>query len=188
MFLLERKGRKRRKNTLPVKFHRDQAHRNFDRTHSFSMLLSMENLLYLSAIRHSKRASRILQFTDVRPGSTIIILYSLLVHYYAVNAVTTVYMSLLSICHHCLYVTTVYMSLLSICHHCPYVTTVYMSLLYHSLYVTTVHMSPLSICHHSLCHHCPYVTNVYVSTVYMSLLYHSLYVTTVHMSPLSICH
>ena len=181
MFLLERKGRKRRKNTLPVKFHRDQAHRNFDRTHSFSMLLSMENLLYLSAIRHSKRASRILQFTDVRPGSTIIILYSLLVHYYAVNAVTTVYMSLLSICHHCLYVTTVYMSLLSICHHCLYVTTVYMSpqsICHYCPYVTTVHMSPLSICH-------------YCTTLYMSLLsicHHCLYVTTVYMSPLSICH
>ena len=72
--------------------------------------------------------------------------------------VTTVYMSLLSICHYCLYVTTVYMSLLSICHYCPYVATLYA--------VIIVQMSLLSICHY-----CPYVTTLYaVIIVQMSLL------------------
>ena len=55
----------RRKNTVHVKFHHDHTHRNFDCTHRFSTLLSMENLLYSIAIRDSKRASRIVQFTDV---------------------------------------------------------------------------------------------------------------------------
>jgi hypothetical protein len=67
-------------------------------------------------------------------------------------------MSLLCICHCCVYVTAVYMSLLCVCHCCVYVTAVCMSLLcvcHCCVYVTAVRVSLLCVCH---C--CVYVTAV----------------------------